>query len=342
MATRGKQLLIALAILLLAEGVAYLLLERKGIAFPFLLQPQGLIEKPQDLFGIGYDEVDPLLGWGMSKNGFNERGYTVAHTMPVLVSDSSCNGDTISILITGGSTADLVFEKESWPIDLVRMLRDSGMCAKVYVGAVGAYSSGQEVLKLLRDGLMCRPDIHISYSGANEMYSPSFVSSYEMDVFKRIMETRSTVLFPNLAYVIRRKIGMVSRLRVHHSTPADAATFWMDNMQTMYAVAEQRGYRFIGVLQPVLGIGKTDQPKEMDEWADMIGDYRTFYPIAIDHSLRQPYLVNLTGMFDTVSGPVYVDDCHLRPEKQPIVASEILKLILQHIDSRHTDTDYPD
>jgi len=342
MGTRGKQLLIAFVILFLAEGAAYLLLDREGIAFSVLIQPQGLIEGTEGFQGVGYDEVDPLLGWGMSEGRLNELGHPVEHNMPVLVSDSPCDGDTVRILITGGSTSDMAFARENWPIDLARMLRDSGICAKVFVGAVGGYSSGQEVLKLLRDGLKTHPDIHISYSGANETYSPSFVSPYEEKVFNRIMETRSTVLLPNLVYLIRRQLGMVSGLKIHPTWPADAATFWMDNMQTMYALAEQRGYSFIGVLQPVLGIGTVNQPKEMDEWADLIAEYRAFYPFAIDHSLKQPYLVNLTAMFDTVAGPVYVDDCHLRPEMQPIVAGEMLKLILQHINSRHTATDYAD
>ncbi len=85
MAKRGKQLLIALAILLLAEGVAYLLLDREGIAFSVFIQPQGLIEETEGFQGVGYNEVDPLLGWGMSESRFNELGYPVEHSMPVLV-----------------------------------------------------------------------------------------------------------------------------------------------------------------------------------------------------------------------------------------------------------------
>lgn len=332
----GKQLLIAFAILFLAEVAAYFLLDREGIAFSVLIQPQGLLEETEGFQNVGYDEADPLLGWGMSQGRLNELGYPVEHAMPVLISDDSCGGDVLRILITGGSTSDMAFSRENWPIGLAGILRDSGVCAKLYVAAVGGYSSGQEVLKLLRDGLQVNPDIHISYSGANEAYSPSFVSQYEMKVFDRIMESRSTILFPNLTYLIRRRLGMVSGLKVHHSTPMDVATFWMDNMKTMHSLAEQRGYRFIGILQPVLGVGKVDQPEEMDEWWDMIAEYRAFYPTAMEHAAQQPYLLDMTAIFDTVEGPVYVDDCHLHPDMQPIVAHEMLKLIMQATESADT------
>jgi hypothetical protein len=327
MGTRTKQAVIVLLILLLAEAAAYLKLASDGRAFSFFLQPQGLMEGTEEFQHVGYDRVDPLLGWGMSEGSYSKMGYRVENGMPVLVAIDSCLNDTLRILITGGSTSDLVFMRENWPVDLARLLNEKGICAKIHVGAVAGYSSGQELLRLLRDGLTVRPDIHISYSGANESYGPSFVSQYEMKVFERVMESRSTILLPNLVQVLREKLGWASGLNIHRASPVDVATFWAGNMETMNAVAQSREYVFRGILQPVLGVGSVQQPEEMKEWADIIGEYQAFYPDAEDYTKTRPYLVSMTSLFDTVDEAVYVDDCHLRPEMQPIVANAVSELI---------------
>jgi len=326
-----KQCAIALALLFIGELIAFAMLSDDGVAFNFLLQPQGLKEDTEGFQSVGYDEIDPLLGWSMSSSKLAELGYAEINGVPVLNVGNGCTTDTIRILITGGSTSDLAFQRENWPIHLARMLADSGICARVFVGAIGGYSSGQELLKLLRDGLRIEPHIHISYSGANEPYGPSFVSQYEMKVFNRVMETRSTILLPNLVYLLRLKLGMISGLKLHLANPEDVAFFWINNMRTMHAIAEERGYIFFGVLQPVLGVGRVDQPTELQEWADLIADYRKFYPMAIAHCQRTSYLEDLTPIFDLYEAPVYVDDCHLRPEMQPIVAAQLMQVIREKL-----------
>lgn len=45
--------------------------------------------------------------------------------------------------------------------------------------------------------------------------------------------------------------------------------------------------------------------------------------------LMRPYRIDLTAMFGTKVHPIHVDAYHLRPEMQPMVASEIFTLIVQ-------------
>jgi hypothetical protein len=102
-------------------------------------------------------------------------------------------------------------------------------------------------------------------------------------------------------------------------------------METMHAIANEKGYAFIGVLQPVLGIGKVVQPQQEEQWKSMIDSYKKFYPEAILSIKDKPYLVNMTNLFDSIQRPVYVDDCHLLPEMQPLVANRMLGLVIEQM-----------
>jgi hypothetical protein len=330
--TRGKQFLIVVCILILAESGSYFFLKREKKEFSPFVQ-MDLFSKPsvQELQTYGFDEIDPLLGWGMSTVHFNKLGFEVFNSMPVLKSRNKTCSKKLKVLITGGSTSDIALHIENWPAQLIPLLEKQGICAELYIGAVGGYSSGQELLKLLCDGQGISPDIHISYSGANETIHPFFVSTHEQNLFERMMKTETSAIFPNTLYVTR-SIFFPSP-KVFLRQPRQINPQWATNMETMHAIANEKGYSFIGVLQPVLGIGKVVQPQQEEQWKSMIDSYKKFYPDAILSVKDKPYLVNMTNLFDSTQGPVYTDDCHLLPGMQPLVANRMLNLIMEQINN---------
>ncbi len=335
-----KQLMLALVLLTMTELCAYAWLAPNGRAFfpVFNLHKMGELSI-ETLHSYGFDEIDPLLGWGMSETRLRDHGFELRNGMPVLHSQSPVCNDTLRILVTGGSTTDVAMQADNWPMYLVQELSRKGICATVHMGAVGGYASGQELLRLIRDGHDLMPDIHISYSGANETSHPSLVSEYEMELFGKMMFEKTSFLFPNIVFILREKFmpRPSASLHPHPSAPPQ----WTYHMDIMNAIAIGRGYVFIGVLQPVLGIGKIVQPDQEDRYRGFVEQYRDFYPTALADVQNRPYLVNMTALFDTVPGPVFLDDCHLRPEAQPIVAKAILNLILTRrpnkVDARTED-----
>jgi hypothetical protein len=53
--------------------------------------------------------------------------------------------------------------------ELSKLLTADGYSGTIVNGGTGGYSSNQELIKLIRDGLEFKPDIVISYSGINDM-----------------------------------------------------------------------------------------------------------------------------------------------------------------------------
>lgn len=337
MSIRVKQFLIVSGILAVAELGSFAWLASRGDAFSPFINIEVFFERPiETLQGYGFDEIDPLLGWGMSEKTLIARGFELHHGMPVLRTDGAACEDTLRILVTGGSTTDVALLADNWPAHLMELLEQRGICCTLHMGAVGGYASGQELLKLIRDGRHLKLDIHLSYSGANETSHPYLVSEYETDLYQRMMSAQASSVFPNLVFLIRSQLLPWPTSKLHHA-PLDGPQ-WTANMDMMQAIAIGRGYTFVGVLQPVLGVGKVVQPEQEKSHIGFVKQYREFYPTALADLEGRPYLVNMTALFDTVKGPVYIDDCHLRPEAQPVVAQAILRLILANRDTSHIMT----
>lgn len=114
------------------------------------------------------DEIDPLLGWGWSDSTSLKRGYDTAYNCSVLKSTGKFPVKLIRIFVTGASTSDVLLKQTIGVNELQKLFNEREINAVFYCGAVCGYNSGQEFLKLIRDGSSVAPDIHTSYSGAND------------------------------------------------------------------------------------------------------------------------------------------------------------------------------
>jgi hypothetical protein len=185
-----------------------------------------------------FDRIDPLLGWSMSEERLRHTGFEVTDGFIVLRSHGE--SETLRILITGGSTSDLAVLDHNWPVILHEKLEERGIRSVIHVGAVGGYNSGQELLRLIRDGIHLRPHIHISYSGANEA-DPHFVTIHKRIWFRSLFIPKFP-LMPNTQMAIRKLISTGNVVRLvenaagENSIDTDITSFCLANMRLMNAV----------------------------------------------------------------------------------------------------------
>ena len=113
------------------------------------------------------------------------------------------------ILVLGGSTTDGVWSGHSWPEELAKLLVNHGISGTIVNGGTDGYSTNEELLKLIRDGLEFRPEIIISYGGANDrgVYSKlphPMVNSYQRQILERLTQPNYSPLFPNSMFLLKK------------------------------------------------------------------------------------------------------------------------------------------
>jgi hypothetical protein len=320
-------LLIIFVLLVAIEAVCCKLVGDKYHNVGFLINRHQLTEVfPYRVF----NEIDPLLGYAKSTSKLEREGFKVESNCMILSTTEDTVG-LINILITGGSTTDPSLDANNWPVELCKILKEHGVKAKLYVAAVGGYNSGQEVLKVMRDGLEVAPAIHLSYSSANDIVgSQAFVSYYEQFFYEQEFLKETTFwLMPNTVLLLRNALKLNSPdVYVHPHTPLPSAQFWLKNMRLMHGMAVENNYAFIGLLQPVLGSGKFDQ--KIPVYEVQIEKNKQTYPSLKEAAKQHPdFLVDLTAIFDTCTPDVFQDNCHIHDPYQKIVAQNIYAVMMQ-------------
>jgi hypothetical protein len=324
------QLIIVLGLCLCIEAVSFFVVRAQQMNMGFLFNLNGRNEV-NEVKGFGFNEIDPLCGWAMSNESIAAMGYDTLNNCEVLRSKGAFPVNPIKILITGGSTSDIALHKDNWPIQLQQILSENQINAVIYAGGVGGYSSGQELLKLLRDGLAIDPDIHISYAGANEAGDGGYVSTYEHSFYQTAYRQNfTTPIMPSTVYLLKKLLRLnYSGLSIKQATLIQPYDFWRQNMQVMSAIAMKQKHRFFGVLQPVFVMSKIEQQKGGDVDPGGYGkEYLNYYPKArLYISQTDSSLIDFTSIFDTIQGQVYIDDCHINEPYQRVVALNIFNVL---------------
>ncbi len=326
------QIVLVFVLCVLAETVSYIILRARHQSVGFLLN-LNLHNEVTETKGFGFDEIDPLCGWSMSNKRIENMGYKTKQNCEVLECHGTWPAEPIRIFVTGGSTSDIALHNDNWPLELQKIMTNDSVNATIYVGAVGGYTSGQELLKLMRDGMKICPDIHISYTGANEGSDSGYVSEYERDFYQgAYAQNYAGSIMPSTLFLIKSSfhLGYID-LSIKKTEPTHAYDFWRQNMAAMGGIAYKGKYSFLGVLQPVLGMGHYHQAneKEIDPGGYSKG-YKQYYPQAQEYiKVKDSTLTDLTGVFDTATKPVYIDDCHINASYQRVVAESIYKELKQ-------------
>lgn len=241
------------------------------------------------------------------------------------------------IAVLGGSTTDgAMYPIKSWTEYLYEDLKD----ITIYNGGVCGYTSGQELLKLIRDILPLKPDMVIVYDGneldSNEKYP--FTSLYLKEIFdfaKAHIEDDDD----NYNYIKDNNEPVCMGIALQNNRFDN----WLNNMRTMYAIANERGILFYGFCQPMLSSkeGKTEAEKNI--LLSMIStqiDYymkESFRKNINELSEKPEYLYDLSDIFDGESG-IYRDICHVWEKGNFLIAKAVKKVILPVLEERRIKT----
>ena len=171
----------------------------------------------------------------------------------------------------GGSTTDPVKFDHSWPEELSKLLAERGISGTVVNGGTAGYSTNQELLKLVRDGLEFKPDIIISYSGVNDRGAwgkPPYpmVHPYQQYILEFLTQPAYSPLFPNTIYLLSqilwgsRPARMTATLGVRSSRTLGQQ--YERNMTLMAAIARASGATFYGIIQPNAYVGPGEESNE--------------------------------------------------------------------------------
>lgn len=281
-----------------------------------------------------YQLIDPLLGWGLTDDQIKEKGLTRKNNCLFLKSyNNPDSGDTVRIYLSGGSTTDLAYNPKNWPTILLDSLKKTPINVELYVAAISGYSTSQEFLKFMRDGIDIKPDIVISYNGANEILYPSYTTIFEYAFYARaLFAEQSSVVLPYTVFLIKEAFDLNQPIDL--KSPPDTTKYfqqWEKNMMAMNAVSTTNGAEFIGVLQPVMNSNLNATEKDIAAYAYLYNKYPRFYSKALEATSKHPFLVNYYQLFDKIGKHVFIDHCHIKDEYQYIVADSMFHLIHRSI-----------
>lgn len=217
------------------------------------------------------------------------------------------------ILILGGSTSDVgLYESfiKSWPEFLAEKMED----AVIFCGAVCAYDSKQELLKLLRDGKQIKPDTVISYSGFNDVSQ---------------MHTEG---FP---YLRKRLTDQMQKQEVFGiKTASTRAEEWIESENMMKIIANAYGAEFIGIFQPVLSnkINKSFNEKVIYAWSKELSwmqlkDFEDYQKETQELICKSPGLYDMTDLFQDETQEMFRDVCHLKEAGNRFLANAVYRLL---------------
>lgn len=319
--------ILVVLLLLAIEGLCYLSLSKDNRPPHFFIK----FNKSEEIKAVkrfGFHEINPVWGWNMSEAQLHNLGFEVEKNCIVLKSNAPLD-TALRIYITGGSTSDIALIPDNWPVYLHHLLEEQNMPHIIYVAAVGGFNSSQEYLRLIQEGLALKPHIHISYSGANEADDYGYATQFELDFYEMNLPTQGTLFLPNTYLFLTQKLNIkFSPLSLSKIKSPDTTTQFILNLKLMQAAAKEFEYKHIGILQPLNGFGKYISPTPQNLNAAYFESYKSYYGNMQNFiSTYEGTLYDFTGIFDTATQAVYVDDCHLLPPYQKVVAQHVFEKI---------------
>lgn len=272
------------------------------------------------------DLYDPLLGY--SRSGVMD-GYQVHGSTEV--------GAT-RILVLGGSTSDPTMSPGySWPLILSHIMKRNGIEATIYNGGIVGYASGQELLKLVRDGVAISPRIVISFSGINDFYrgtcnqetpycSPYIHQSVLPHIQQNIEALRDRDRCLQVSIIRSISTGLKSDL--------SRARMWIRNMLFMKSICNSMNASFMGVLQPSMfsqhyPLSDTEKQYLTIRFSERARrEFIESYAEAREELIRSPHdgILSLDNIFDNNPG-IFYDHCHFGQKGAVRIAHYIYSLL---------------
>lgn len=250
-------LLVIIFTIVAIESFAYWTLKLSGRPIqPFIFNSKIFELKPAQSWDkagrLSY--LDPILGFAHDPAIFADQDYLPGFV--VYRSQLPGKLNPLRIVTLGGSTTTPSV-RNSWPEQLHRILEKGEIASEVFNGGVAGYSSSQDLLKLMRDGLSLEPDIVICLQGVNDLGfihaipSHPLVSPYSKHVLSYISKPKSWPFLPNFTYLAQKLIlrGQYTR-GLSLGVPIKITPWgnWLRNVELMDAICQKFDIKFISVL----------------------------------------------------------------------------------------------
>ncbi len=261
-------------------------------------------------------------------------GYTrIINNLPgyILFQSNTKNdkNDHFRIMILGGSTSDpTTANVKSWSECLYNKLNDMGIEFEIYSGGISAYTSEQELEKLLRDGLILKPNLVLSYSGINNsqklynLENHPLVRKYQADLLISLNEKGLLNNFLQQGV----KINGITFGLAQNSTSAQQ---WVQSEQLMHGICKEFNIPFHGFLQPYNKLG--DHINHDNE----LKEIRKFYVETLKLIEPIAYLHDFTKIFDG-KNDIFFDLSHVYEKGNQIIAKKMMPIVLDEYEKWRT------
>ena len=220
----------------------------------------------------------------------------------------------VRVLVLGGSTSSEILHPENWVSKLYYKMKYAGINAVIYNGAHGDNDIVDELLRLLRDANVLKPDIVISMSGVNNLHYKDSQNQFNSKAMCFLMRGWA----PNGKYCS----GLYNNESLY--------SFWVRHIRLMKVIAEFYGSKFFGFMQPnnLTKLNKSLREKSLFEVEDDIEGARTYGEFVSD---SDDY-INLMHLFENKEG-MYTSVCHYTDKANEILADIVWKVIRPEIES---------
>jgi lysophospholipase L1-like esterase len=200
-----------------------------------------------------------------------------------------------------------------------------------------------------------RPDIVVSYDGVNDAHclKPGLrpFSHQREDQIRTAMKGKDRKNEEELSFShfflnpLKIYISMFNNAKnptydLSQERIEQTAKALLEGWLSTKDLAEKNGAHFIAVLQPNAAIGKPYlKHLNLDKDEDLLKLYKLFYPAVIKLLQTPKYqelsnnVIVLTDAFD-LEEYIYIDDCHVSPNGNKIIATKIYNYINNSIDNK--------
>ncbi|MDD5304865.1 MAG: hypothetical protein PHS14_17350 [Elusimicrobia bacterium] len=312
------------------ESVSFVFNARSGGGtLPFLVDAELLRGEPE---GRSLSYLDPLLGAAHNPSVLESFGHRTFHGFEVFGDPDDRHA--LRIITLGGSTTECF--SGNWPKALYQECRKRNIPVVLFNGGVSSYGSAQELLKLIRDGILLRPDVVVSYDGVNDRGGGDgrrrrLLHPVHSRIYSRLLGGGAAPLMPNTVAALRRSFFSKNAVEgIEWGVPdtLTPAAEWLLNVRTMNAVAAEFGFHYVDFLQPAFGVG-SDRPSREERARVNVPDGERqsldgFYREALRSAPGRRYVVDLTNVL-AGRGGFYRDFCHIDEEGNLLVGRAVFR-----------------
>jgi lysophospholipase L1-like esterase len=347
--------LVTTAGMLVVEFVSRKINLANGVDIPFLTLPAP-VSQSANAYANRHETksvIDPHLGFARGKNETRvkelQEQFTWIEGFAIYSKKPLTELDHPVILALGGSTTDAARGDNSWPEELSKLLSERGMSATVVNGGTSGYTTNQELLKLVRDGLEFEPDIIISYSGVNDRGKNSglpypMVHTYQRYLLEFLTRSQYFPIFPNTVYLMRKistgkpsqpiesTLGVPSRRTLGQQ--------YEKNLVLMDAIARVSGATFYGIIQPNAYVGPSGESRAPQnlikpQSVEYVSQLQDLYRQIVDLPARHPFVHSFLSILEG-EGLYKKDGVHATLQGNQLIAERVLDLILPELSARQT------